>query len=90
MTAPSAQDVARSMADRLRAEDVLFQEEVVDDIEREFGSEFIYDNENGNPAIDRRVLEEFRRLTPDAVWDRSERCWRHREPYDEVGSRAQF
>lgn len=35
------------------------------------GPEFIYENDNGNPAIDKRVLRAFRKASGDTVvWDR--------------------
>ena len=56
------------------------------EIARRFGEEFTYHNENGNLAIDRRVLKAFRKLTGDSVvWERGERLWRRREGYDQVG-----
>lgn len=61
----------------------LYQEVVVGQIQRAFGDEFVYTNENGNQAIDRRVLRAFRDLTAgDVVWERGERMWRFREDYD--------
>lgn len=86
---PSAVDVAQFMAGELAARGSLYQEDVVYQIERRFGSEFTYTNENGNQAISRRVLTEFRKLTPDAVWERGSRMWRQREPYDESATRLQ-
>ena len=79
----TAADVARWMVERLRVERLLYQETVVYEIAKRFGGAFTYVNDNGNLAIDRRVLSEFRKLTePDIVWDRGERMWRLREPYD--------
>ncbi len=77
------------MAAQLREKKELYQEDVAYEIERRFGSEFVYENENGNTAIDKRVLAEFRRLTPNAVWARGSRLWRHRAKFDESGSRRQ-
>jgi hypothetical protein len=73
------------MRGRLEEEDVLYQEVIVQEIQDEFGDDFVYDNESGNLAIKPEVLEEFRVLTPDVVWLRSERCWRAREDGDEPG-----
>ncbi|WP_339824319.1 hypothetical protein [uncultured Parasphingorhabdus sp.] len=48
--------------------------------------ELSYMNDNGNPAIDKRVLTEFRKLMPDnVVWSRSSRHWRFREKHDKPG-----
>jgi hypothetical protein len=64
------------------------QESMVWDIAKRFGKEFIYDNENGNPAIDKKVLRAFKKKSnPTVVYSRSERAWRKRERYDEPGRR---
>ena len=83
-----AKDVAAYMLQRLNEEDILYQEVVVYEIQDTFGDEFVYTNENGNLAIDRRVLAEFRKLTEgQVVWSRRERFWRRREDYDDPHSR---
>ena len=81
--------VATYMAQQLKKRKELYQEEVVYEIEYQFGSEFVYINENGNLAIDREVLKEFRKLTPNAVWERGNRLWRIRQNYDDPNSRMQ-
>ena len=66
----------------------LDQDVVVYEMQRLFGDDSVYDNEAGNLAINRAVLKEFRRLTETTVvWERSERAWRRRAPYDEPGKR---
>jgi hypothetical protein len=81
-------DVAEWMVDELKREKFLNQEHLVFDIQSKFGNEFTYTKDNGNLAIDKRVLREFRKLTEDSVvWDRSERLWRMREKYDTPGKR---
>ncbi len=78
--------VADWMLEQLKREDTLYQESAVGDIEDEFGDEFVYENENGNLAISKPVLAEFRKLTGTTViWSRSERLWRFRERHDEPG-----
>ena len=49
---PTPGDVARWMLDELDRTGSLLQADAVAGIEREFGPSFIYENENGNPAID--------------------------------------
>lgn len=46
-----------------------------------------YQNENGNLALDKRVLTLFKKLTNDdsVVWSRSSRQWRYRQAYDKPG-----
>lgn len=62
----------------------LYQEQVVWDIEKRFGSEFTSINDAGNTVIHPAVLKEFRKL-PDIVWERGERAWRKRQPSDQPG-----
>ncbi len=78
--------IAQWMLDELERHQVLYQADAVNSIDREFGAEFTYLNENGNPAIDRRVLRAFRKLTGDTVvWDRWDFCWRKRTERDAPG-----
>jgi len=78
--------VAEWMLSELQRVDQLYQETVVYEISEKFGEEFTYINEGGNLAINKKVLQEFRKLTKDTViWDRGERYWRFREDYDEEG-----
>ena len=79
-------EVAEWMVKELERIQFLYQEQAVYDIESKFGDVFVYINENGNPAIDKRVLREFRKLTGDKViWESGERMWRKRESYDSPG-----
>ena len=69
----TAKDVAQWMRDEVVKDKVLYQEQVV----YEMDEEFTYINDNGNLAISKAVLKEFRKLTEDlVVWERGERCWR--------------
>lgn len=82
----TSREVADWMLEQLKREDTLHQESVVGDIEDKFGDEFVYENENGNLAISKGVLAEFRKLTGETVvWSRAERFWRFREDHDEPG-----
>lgn len=79
--------VAQYMTDKLESNGELYQEDIVYEIEKKFGGDCVYDNERGNLAIDKKVLKEFKKLTPDAVWDRRERMWQKRESGDTSTSR---
>jgi hypothetical protein len=81
----TAKDVAKFMADELELTDYLYQETIVHQIMQKFGVGFTGINANGNPSINKDVLSAFNKLTPDAVWDRAERLWRARQPYDKPG-----
>ena len=86
MTSPA--DVARWMADEIKTNGCLYQDEAASAIEGFFGNTFVYTNESGNTAIGRDVLSAFRRLTEaTVVWDRSVRYWRNRESFDPIGRR---
>jgi len=85
---PTSGDVARWMRDKIIKDKRMYQEHVVYKIRDEFGKEFIYTNNNGNPAISRAVLKEFRKLTENlVVWEKGERCWRLRSQHDTPGKR---
>jgi hypothetical protein len=46
----------------------------------------VYQNNAGNLAVDKKVLQAFRKLMPEnVVWSQSERHWRFRQPYDQPG-----
>jgi hypothetical protein len=72
----TAQTVAEWLIGKIRAEGTLYQEEAVYLIEQQFGSDWVYDNINGNPAIQQSVLKLLRTMHGGAIqWDNSERCW---------------
>src|SRR2546423_6362779 len=77
---PTNADVAAWMVEQLEEKKWgLYQEDAVWDIEKKFGAKFVYENDNGNPAISRGVLKEFRTLTEGkVVWERGSRMWRKR------------
>ncbi len=55
------------MADRPELQDRMYQSDVVAKIAERFGEEFTYENENGNPAIDKRILRAFKKITDDTA-----------------------
>jgi len=81
----TASDVARWMANQLEAKAYIYQDEIVYSIQKDFGDEFVYLNQNGNYGIVKPVLDAFNKLTPEAIWSRGERCWRKRAEYDRPG-----
>ena len=82
-------DVAEWMlAEFERSKGYLDQEDVVYRIQKRSGERFVYQNQNGNLAVGRAVLTEFRKLTEEfVVWERGERVWRRREKHDPLGKR---
>jgi hypothetical protein len=80
-TTPEA--IAQWMLDELERKKELYQADAAREIARKFGSEFTYTNANGNPAIDKRILKAFRKLSGDTVvWERWAFCWRRRRETD--------
>jgi len=69
--------VANYMLNELTTNGVLYQNEIVYIIADKFGEEFVYNNERGNLAIEKKVLDIFKKIRPkEIVWDQRERCWR--------------
>jgi hypothetical protein len=84
------QEVAQWMFDVVMRRGFLDQETAVHEIQRRFGRDHIYENENGNPAINKDVLAAFQKLDRDdeIVWEEGgSRLWRKRQPYDKPGRR---
>lgn len=74
----TAEDVANWMFEKFQSTKHLYQEVIVNEIRKTFGTDFVYINANGNYAISKAVLKHFRKLSEGvAVWERSERAWRH-------------
>lgn len=84
---PNSTDVAKFMVDELNTDGYLYQENVVYDIQNDFGDDFVYYNANGGLSISKSVLKEFRKLTPNVVWERGEKCWRLKEDGEEISGR---
>lgn len=77
----TAKDVAEWMLAHFDTARYLYQETVVYKIKKQFGPDFVYNNANGNLAIGKDVLKEFRKLTEGKIiWERSEKAWRKLRP----------
>jgi hypothetical protein len=60
------------------------------DRQERFGEQFTYTNDNGNPAIDKRVLKAFRKITGETVvWNRWGSSWRRRTEGDAAGRKQE-
>lgn len=82
----AALDVAKWMLEQLKEKKRLYQETAVYQIRKLFGEEYSYRNENGNFAISKEVLNEFRKMSEAiAIWERGERAWRLRRDSDKPG-----
>ena len=73
----TATDVANWMFAHFETSKYLYQETVVYKIKNEFGSDFVYLNQNGNLAIGKDVLKEFRKISEgQVIWERGDKAWR--------------
>jgi hypothetical protein len=62
-------EIAEWMVAQLEESDQLLQVDVVAAIEEMFGAGFVYLSDIGEKSIDRRVLNQFRKMTEDdVVW----------------------
>jgi hypothetical protein len=87
---------AEWMLARIEEEGELRQQDAVVTIKKQFGAEFVYTDADGNPAIDRRVLYQFRKITKESVlWvarqdNYLEGFWRKRDRSDAPGRKQSF
>ncbi|TBB12447.1 hypothetical protein ELH50_15760 [Rhizobium ruizarguesonis] len=81
----TARQVAEWMVEQMGERSRLIQEVIVRKIKKEWGDDWVEKNQNGNLAIPRAVLKEFKALTDDTlVWERSSKSWRKRRPNDKA------
>jgi len=84
----AAARVAEWMLNELKRQGKLHQDTVVYEIVERFGSQFTYDDEDGNLAVRIDVLTAFRKLAKDSVvWVAEDCYWRMRDPHDGSGTR---
>jgi len=79
--------IAKWMFDEFVRDGRLSQHRAAREIRMNFGEKHLYKNANRNWAINKAILEEFRRLGPeDKVWSRGSQIWRRRRPTDPEGT----
>ena len=91
-TTATPSEVAAWMVQQFSGKRGLYHQRVVCKIRDEFGEEHLYVNDNGNLAISKAVLKEFRCLTGDTVvWNKAHRCWVKRmKPAKHVATASQL
>lgn len=66
----------------------LWQMDAAEHIEKNFDEGLTYENDNGNVAISRKVLDAFRAISDGTVvWERGTKSWRLRTQFDPEGKR---
>ncbi|MDN4600741.1 hypothetical protein P5G61_05850 [Paenibacillus sp. F6_3S_P_1C] len=70
-------EIAQWLYDKILEEQVVFQYDAVREVEKKFGEKYIYVNDNGNKAIDKKITSAFRDINKDNLieWDRYDFKW---------------
>jgi hypothetical protein len=69
--------VAEWMLAQLESKKWLDQGTAVHQIGKEFGKDFVYQNADGNLAISKSVLKNFKKISEGLViWEKGDRAWR--------------
>jgi hypothetical protein len=69
-------NVVQFMIDELNRSKILYQRDIVLQIQDKFGDDFTYINDSGNCAISKKVLQLFKNKRPSNTdWCRGEKCW---------------
>lgn len=76
---------AEWMLEQFEAKRFLYQEEAATHLLHLHDEQLAYYDGNGNVCVGKKVLAEFNRLTPDAVYERTDKFWRDRLPSDQPG-----
>jgi hypothetical protein len=72
------------MRSQLDEDGCLYQDDVVDYLVKEGAEALLRENTDGNLVLERKLLNEFRKLTQDeVVWVKPDKYWRFRVPEDE-------
>lgn len=74
------------MISKLEEDSCLYQDDVVDYLVKNNFETYLTENSEGNPVLNRNLLDEFKKRTENnVVWVRNELYWRWRVPEDEPG-----
>ena len=80
--------VAEWMLEQYNKHQRLLQSSAARGIRVEFGEQHVYKNKQRNLAINKGILEAFKKLTPEGVvWSRSTQTWRPRRASDPQDTR---
>ena len=84
-----ATEISLWMKAQLDKDGCLYQEDVVDYLVKRGKGSFLRENSDGNLVLERKLLNEFGKLTKvDVVWVKPDKYWRFRVPEDELGRDA--
>ena len=81
-----AKAVANWMLTKLKNNECVYQDDVVDFIVKSKDESLLRENSDGNQVLNHQLLNEFKKLTAtDVVWVSLDLYWRFRVPEDEEG-----
>lgn len=84
MTPPD--QTAAWMLSRIKAEDCVYQDDVVDYVLATHGEQWLRENADGNLVVGKEILAAFLAISKDTVvWIKPDRYWRWRVAEDEPG-----
>ena len=76
MMGVTVQQVAEWMVEEIRFKGNLYQTDAIEYVKTNFGEQFVYVNENGNPSLSKEVKKAFRKLHGGRIaWERDSFMW---------------
>jgi formylmethanofuran dehydrogenase subunit B len=81
----TVKEAAEWMLERLEVAGFLYQEEAASYFLHLHDEALAYYDANSNVCVGKSVLAEFNKLSPDAVYERADKFWRHRLTSDQPG-----
>lgn len=83
------ESIATWMQAELERDNCLYQDDVVDYLEKNGYHELLKENSDGNIVLGLKVLNAFKKLNSESVvWVKPDRYWRPRVPEDESSREA--
>ena len=84
-----AKQTASWMLSQIEKDGSIYQDDVVDYLVKVDAENLLRENAEGNLALGREVLAEFKKITEHSVvWVKPDRYWRYRVAEDEPGREA--
>lgn len=80
-----AATAARWMLAMLERDGCVYQDDTVDMLMKVNAENLLRENADGNPVLGTQVLNEFKKISDEAVWIKPDRYWRWRVEEDEPG-----
>ena len=79
------EEAAQWMLSQFSKQGFLYQETVASHLMQLRDSSLVYWDKSSNLCIAKPILKRFNELTPEAVYERAQKFWRHRLKTDQPG-----